>query len=99
MVIHADVEVEHHEDRGLQAVGKIESLGTEFEALSRILREEQNVLGVAVRGVSTEGDIALLRAGWHAGRWAGPLDIENNRRDFSEIGQSDELLHQGDAGS
>ena len=57
------------------------------------------MLGVAVRGIGAGRDIALLRAGWHAGRRPGALDIEKNRRNFSKISQSDELLHQGNAGA
>ncbi len=50
-VVHADVEVEHDEDRGLQPVGEIERLRRHFEGLGGILGEQQHVLGVAVRGV------------------------------------------------
>ena len=47
-LVHADVEVVEHEDRRLQAVGEIEGLGRHLEALLRILRKEEHVLGVAV---------------------------------------------------
>ncbi len=36
-VVHADVEIEHQEDRGLQPFGEIEGGGGEFERLGRIL--------------------------------------------------------------
>ena len=43
--------------------------------------------------------IALLRAGRHAGRGAGALHVEDHRRDFGEIGEPQEFLHQRDAGA
>ena len=71
----------------------------ELEALARILGEQQHVLGVAVRGVGAAEDVGLLRARRHAGRWAGALHVEDHRRDFGEIGEAEELLHQRDAGA
>jgi hypothetical protein len=75
-MIHSDVEVEHHEDRRLQPVSKIKGLGAELEAFGGAFREQQNVLGVAVRGVSTRRDIALLGSGRHSGRGACTLYVE-----------------------
>ncbi len=49
--VHADVEVEHDEDRRLQPVGEIEGQGAHLEALARVLGEQQRMLGVAVRGI------------------------------------------------
>ncbi len=86
MMVHADIEVEHHEDGRLQPVGKIEGLGAELEAFRRIFREQQHVLGIAVRGVSAGRDVALLGPGGHAGRGARTLHIEDYRRDLSKIG-------------
>ena len=39
----------------------------ELEALGRVLRQQQHVLGVAVRGVGAAQDVGLLRARGHAG--------------------------------
>jgi hypothetical protein len=97
-LVHADVEVEQHEDRRLQPVGEVEGGGAELEALVRVLGEQQHVLGVAVRGVGGADDVALLRARRHAGRRPGPLHVEDHRRQLGEIGKADELLHQRDAG-
>ena len=98
-MVHADVEVEHHEDRGLQPVGEVEGLGAELEGLGRIFGEQQHVLGVAVRGIGAGNDVGLLRARRHAGRWAGALHIEDHGGNFREIGEPEELLHQRDAGA
>jgi hypothetical protein len=87
-MIHADVEIEHDEDRRLQAVGEIESVGREVERLGRVFREQQHVLGVAVRGIGAGDQVALLRARRHAGRRAGALDVEYHRGDFGEVGQA-----------
>ena len=98
-MVHADVEVEHDEDRCLQPVGEVERLRRQLEALGRVFREQQHVLGVAVRGIGAGDQVALLGAGRHAGRGAGALHVEDHRRDFGEVGEADELLHQRDAGA
>ena len=97
-VVHADVEIHHHEDRRLQPVCEVERVGGEGEGFVRVLREQQNVLGIPMRGVGGGEDVGLLRAGRHAGRWAAALDVEDDRRDLGEIRQPDEFLHQRDAG-
>ena len=98
-MVHADVEIEHDEDRRLQPVGEVERLGAEFEALGRVLGEQQHVLGVAVRGVGAGEEVGLLGARRHAGRRAAALHVEDHRRDLGEVGEADELLHQRDAGA
>jgi hypothetical protein len=64
-----------------------------------ILREQQHVLGVAVRGIGTGDQVALLGAGRHAGRGPGALHVEQYRRNLGKIGKPEELLHQRDAGA
>ncbi len=98
-VVHADVEIEHHEDRGLQAFGEIEGLRGKFKRLSRIFRKQQHMLGVAVRGIGAGQDVALLGARRHAGRGTGALHVHDHGRNFGEVRQADELLHQRDAGT
>ena len=56
------------------------------------------MLGVAVRGVGARDQVALLRAGRHAGRRARALHVEHHGRNFGEIGEPEEFLHQRDAG-
>ena len=70
---------------GLQPVGEIERLRRNLERLGRVLREQQYVLGVAVRRVGGAEDVALLGARRHAGRGPGALHIEDHRRNFGEI--------------
>jgi len=57
------------------------------------------VLGVAVRGVGAGEHVGLLRARRHAGRRAAALDVDQHRRDLGEVGETDELGHQRDAGA
>ena len=87
-----------HEHRRLQPVGQVERQRAELEALVRVFREQQHVLGVAVRGIGAAEDVGLLRARRHAGGRAGALHVEDHRGDFGEIRQADEFLHQRDAG-
>ncbi len=84
-VVHADVEVEHQEDRGLQPLGEVEGMRGEFEGFRRILREQHHVLGVAVRGIAAGDDVALLRARRHARGGAGALDVHDHGRDFGKV--------------
>ncbi|OIQ65970.1 hypothetical protein GALL_524670 [mine drainage metagenome] len=98
-VVHANIEIEHDKNRGLQPLGEVEGGGCEFERLGRILREQQHMLGVAMGSIGAGEDVALLGAGRHAGRWAGALHVHDHGRDLGEVGEADEFLHQGDAGA
>src|SRR6202023_868863 len=69
-VVHADVKIEHDEDRGLQPVGEIERFGGKGKALARVLGKQQHVLGVAVSGVAAADSIGLVGARPHVGRAA-----------------------------
>ena len=95
-MVHADIEVEHHEYRGLQALGEVKRGCREFERFSRILRKQQHMLGVAMRCIGADQDVALLGSGRHARRWTCALHIHDHRRDLGEIREPDEFLHQGD---
>jgi hypothetical protein len=90
-MVHADIEIEHHEDRGLQAVGEIEGLGREFEGFGRVFRKQQHMLGVAMRSIGAGDDVALLGSRRHAGRGTGALHVDDHCRDLGEIGQADEF--------
>ena len=50
-VVHADFQVEHDEDRCLQPVREVERQRAEFEALVRVFRDQQHMLGVAMGGI------------------------------------------------
>ena len=93
-MVHADIEIEHDKDRGLQPFGEIERVGCEFESLGGVFREQQHMLGVAMRGISANQDVALLGACRHAGRRTGALHVHDHGRDLGEVGEADELLHQ-----
>ena len=71
----------------------------EFESLGRVFREQQDMLGVAVRGIGAGENVGLLGARRHAGRRPGALHVEHHRRDFGEIGEAEEFLHQRNAGA
>jgi len=50
------------------------------------------VLGIAVRGVGAEHQVALLRARGHAGRGPHALHVEDDCGDFGVVGEADELV-------
>ena len=88
-----------HEHRGLQPFRQIEGLRREFEGFARVLRQQHDVLGVAVGRIGAVQHIGLLGAGRHAGGRPGALHVENHARNFREIRQPAEFLHQRDAGA
>ena len=98
-VVHAQVQVAHHEHRGLEPLGDVESAPAEFEGLVDVRREEEDVLGIAVAGEVDEEDVALLGAGRQARAGPHPLDVPHDHGDFGVIGQADGLGHQAEAGA
>jgi hypothetical protein len=75
-LVHADVQVGHHEHRRLQAVGQVQRGGGVLEAFVRVFRKQQHVLGVAVRGVGAGQQVGLLRARGHAGGRPAALHVD-----------------------
>ncbi len=61
-------------------------------------REEQDVLGVAVRGVGALQDVALLGARGHAGGGTDALDVDDDGGDLGVVGEAEQLVHERDAG-
>ena len=98
-VVHAEVEIGHHEDRRLEALGEVEGLDGHRVALGDRRRQQQDVLGVAVRQARGKGDVALRGARRQARRGADTLDVEDHRRQLGVVGQPRELRHQRDAGA
>ena len=95
-LVHADVQVGHHEHRRLQPVGQVQRRGRMLETFVRVLREQQHMLGVAVRGIGAAQDVGLLRARGHAGGRPAALHVDDGHRDLGKVGQADELGHQAD---
>ena len=69
------------------------------EAFIRVLREQQYMLGVTVRGIGATQDVGLLRARGHAGAGPAALHVDYGDRNFGKVGQTNELGHQRDAGA
>ena len=84
-LVHADVEVQHDEDRGLQAVRQIEGERAHFETFAGIGRQQHRVLGVAVAGIGGGQQVRLLGAGGHAGGGAAALDVKDHGGDLGEV--------------
>ena len=98
-LVHANVEIGHHKNRGLQAVCQIERRGRMLKAFVWILREQQHVLGVAMRRVGARDQVGLLGSRGHAGGWSTALHVDDGDRNFSEVRETDELGHQRNAGA
>ena len=95
--VHAEVEIAHHEDGRLQALGEVEGVLRHLVALGDGRRQQEDVAAVAVRQAGGEGDVLLRGAGRQAGRRADALDVEDHRRQLGVVGQAGELGHQRDA--
>ena len=59
-----------------------------FEAFGRVGGEQQDVFGIAVRGVGTFEDVALLSSGRHARRRADTLHVDDHGRNFRVVGEA-----------
>src|SRR5689334_18277804 len=95
-LVHADIEIEHHEYRRLQSLCEVERKRGKFEAFLWIFGQKKDMLGVAVRGVRAGQDVGLLSASGHASGRSAALNIEDDRRNLCEVGKADELLHERD---
>ena len=60
--------------------GEIETLCRHLEAFGGIFREQQDALGVAVRGIGEREQVGLLRPRRHAGGGAAALHVDEDRR-------------------
>ena len=97
--VHAQVEVAEHEDRRLQALGQVEGLPAELEALLHRAGQQADVARVAVAQVVGLEHVALGGAGGQAGARPHALDVPDDAGDLGEVGQAGELGHQRDAGA
>ncbi len=98
-IVHSDIQIGQHENRSLEALGQVECFGSELKTLVRIAWEQQNVFGIAMRCVGAFQNVALLRAGGHAGGRTHALNIDNHRGYFSVIRQAEQFIHQRNAGT
>ena len=98
-IVHSDIEIGQHEDGGLEALREVESFRSELETFPGIGREQQNVAGVAVRGISAFHQVALLRASGHSGGWSYALHVDNHGGNFGVVSQSQQFVHQRNAGT
>ena len=99
MLVHADVQVAHDKHRGLQTFGQIQRGGGMLEAFGGVVREQQDVFGVAVRGVSAGQQVGLLGARGHACGRPATLYVDEHGGDLGKMSQADEFGHQGNAGA
>jgi len=69
------------------------------KTLVRILWKQEHVLGVTMRRIGTGNQVSLLRASGHSRRGPTALDVDDRDRNFSEVGQANELGHQRNTGA
>ena len=98
-VVHAEVEVAHHEDHDLETLGQIERLHRHRVALFDRGRDQHDLLGVAVRQHSGREQVPLRRARRQPGGRPHALDVEHDAGNFGVVREAGELAHQRDAGA
>ena len=98
-VVHAQVQVAHHEHHGLETLCDVESPPAKLEGFVDVGGEEQDVFGIAVAGKVGQKNVALLRSGGQAGAGADPLHVPHHHGHFGVIGQTNGLGHQADTGA
>ena len=98
-VVHAEIEIAHHEDRSLEALGQIEGVDRHVEAFRDAGRQQHDVLRVAVGAVDHRENVRLLRACRKTRAGSDARDIEDHDGNLRVVGQADELVHQRDAGA
>ena len=96
-VVHAQVEVGEDEDRGLEALGHVEGLDREREALLHRAGQEQDLLGVAVGEERRRDHVALGGAGGEPGGRPDPLHVEDHAGDLGVVAEPGELAHERDS--
>ena len=81
----------------MEAVGKIENLGNDFEAISNIERGGNDTRIIAEGSAQHLPEIALLRLGRDARGRASPLTVNYDDRSFHHGGHAEAFTHQGEA--
>ncbi len=98
-VVHAQVEVHHHEDRRLEPFREIERFHRQLVGLLHRVRNQENVFRVAMREERGADQIPLRGARRQAGGRPHTLDVEDHSRRFRVVGQTGKLGHQRDTGT
>jgi hypothetical protein len=98
-VVHAQIEITHHKHGRLKSFRQIEGIHGHVEAFRYAAGQQHDVLRVAVRAVDDRKDVRLLRTGRQPGAGPDARDIEDHDRNLGVVGQSDEFVHQRDAGT
>src|SRR3546814_15711779 len=62
-MIHADIQVSHHEYRGLQVISEVQRCRRMIEKCGRILRQQKHMEGNAMTDIATRKPDGLMGAG------------------------------------
>ncbi len=98
-VVHAQIEIGHHEHRRLQLLGEIEGVARHAETFGNTARQQHRMSRVSMRKPGHEVDVALRSSRRQSGRRANPLDVPDDAGNLHVIAQSRELRHQRNAWS
>src|SRR5438552_3397705 len=90
-------QIAKHNTVALKAVGNVENLGNDFEAISNIERGGNDTRIIAEGSAQHLPEIALLRLGRDARGRASPLTVNYDDRSFHHGGHAEAFTHQGEA--
>src|SRR5439155_8517658 len=90
-------QIAEHNTGALKAVGEIENLGNDFEAISNIERGGNDTRIIAEGSAQHLPEIALLRLSRDARGRASPLTVNYDDRSFHHGGHAEAFTHQGEA--
>src|SRR6266850_7045774 len=92
-VIHAQIEVAHHENRRLESFRKVKRLVTHVETLGDARRQQHDVFCVTMRSINQGQNVGLLGPGRQTCAWPNARDIEDYGWNLGVISKPDEFLH------
>src|SRR6267378_4210283 len=87
-------QIAEYETRTLKAIGDVENLRYELEAIADVQRSGHHTRVVTKSGAEHLPQVALLGLGGHAGGWAGTLAIDDHHRSFDHGGHAESLAHE-----
>ena len=98
-VVHAQIEIGEHKDRGLHALCQVEGRLGQLEALLDRTGQQNQVLGIAVGEEGRRKQIGLLGARGHTRRRPAALHDDDDAGNLGVVAQAAELGHQRHAGA
>src|SRR5215471_10165373 len=96
-IIHAQIQIAHHEDWRLESFGEIKCLVPHVKAFGNAGWQQHDMLRVPMGRENHGKNVGLLRSRRQSSAWTDARNIENNGGNLGVVSESDKLLHQRDS--